>query len=153
MSRSNCVLIATSCFQAGEKGADFVKIWLESYENYNEQNWAGNSVFMAHKLSQIFPHLIHVEPTSFNHPTFQNLGDLYRRNYDLSNNYAIHLYFKLKHYIPESMEELDRYNCTVGAAMRGVLYGTERLRTDTNVTVGRMLKGTKWVQEKLKTIS
>ena len=148
MSFSN--IVYDVMFQAGEKGSAFVKIWLESYKNYNEKNWSGNSVAMAHRLGQIFPHLIHVEPTSFNHPTWKMYGDLYRRNYNLSNNYAIHLYFKQMHYIPESMGELDGYNCTVGAAMRRVLYSTGRLRTDINVTVGRMLKGAKWVREKLK---
>ena len=147
LSYSNFVY---AIFQAAEKGSIFVKIWLESYKNYNEKNWSENSVAMAHRLEQIFPHLVHVEPTSFNHPTWKNFHELYRGNYDLSNNYAIHLYFKLMHYIPESLEELDGYNCTVGAAMRGVLYGTERLRTDINIKVGRMLKGAKWVQEKLK---
>ena len=104
---------------------------------------------MAHRLEQIFPHLVHVEATSFVHPTWENIGDLYWKNYNLSANYAIHLYFKKLHYIPNSLKQLDGYNCTVGTAMRRVLYGAEKLRTNVNVTVGYQLQGKTYVQDKL----
>ena len=106
---------------------------------------------MAHRLAEIFRHRIHVETTSFNHPTWEHVDDLYLRNYNLSANHAIHLYYKLLYYMPDSLEELDAYNCTVGSAMRRVLYGTEHLRTATNITAGYRFQGKLWVHEKLKT--
>ena len=144
------LLVVYRLFQAGEKSSLFIDYWLETYNLYDETKWGENSVVMAHRLAQIFPHLVHVEKTSFNHPTFQRIGELYLKNYNISANFAIHLYFKLMHYIPESLQELDGYNCTVGLAMRRVLYGTEHLRTQNNITVGKRLNGKAWVQEKLK---
>ena len=106
---------------------------------------------MAHSLSKTFPHLVHIEETSFNHPTWQHLDDLYRNNYNFSDNYSLHLYFKKVYYIPDNTEDLDGYNCTVGSAMRMVLYDNPSLRRETNITVGNKLKDKQWVQENLGT--
>ena len=105
---------------------------------------------MAHRLSQIYPHLIHIEESSFVHPTWQHVADLYNNNYNLSDNYSIHLYLKKLYYIPDIVEDLDGYNCTVGAAMRMVLYGSPKLRRNYNITVGYHLQGKTYIQEKLE---
>ena len=82
-------------------------------------------------MSEMFPHLVHIEETSFNHPVMTHVGQLYNRDgeYNFTNNYSIHLYKKQNHFIPTNVEELQGYNCTVGNVMRYVLYGSPALRS------------------------
>ena len=105
-----------------------MKIWLETYNTFHPDDWARNSVSMAHTLTSIVPHLIHIEKKSLVHPTWQNIEYLYKKNYNLSENYSIHLFLMSLYFIPDNMQELDGFNCTVVSAMRMILYGSPKLR-------------------------
>ena len=109
-----------------------MEIWIESYGTYHPKHWSQNSVLMANRLATIFPHLIHIEPESFNHPTWQHPDQFYRKHYDYTNNYSVHIYWKETNFIPSDEEELQGYDCTLGDVMRQVLYGSPKLRS--NVT-------------------
>lgn len=106
-------------------------MWLESYGTYYH-DWARNSVGNAHKLCELFPHLVHIEKESLNHPTFLQLDDLYQRHYNITQNYCLHIYGKTSHYVPGNPNDLDGYDCTVGDALRLVLYDKYDIRS--NVT-------------------
>ena len=137
-------------FQASEIGSKFIDIWLESYNTYLSNDWATNSCFNAHKLAALFPHLLHIQPSLFPKPSWSRISDLYLKNEKLSASYAVHLYIRELHYIPDSMQALDGYDCTVGAAMRRVLYDTENLRTNDvkSIAVGRRLPGAVHVRDR-----
>ena len=118
------------------RGGNFVKIWMETYNSYQSEKFTANSVMMAAKLAELFAHLVHIEPTSFNHPTWEHVDDLYKNNYDISENYSLHLYMWKLYYLPETEAELDSYDCTVGGAMRKVLYDSTKLRSMKNIQHG-----------------
>ena len=95
----------------------------------------------ANQLSLTFPHLVHIEATSFNHPTYEQLEELYIKNtYNISDNYSLHLYHKREYFIPDNFEQLDAYNCTLGRAMRIVMYESPELRSENNLTNGYKLE-------------
>jgi len=123
-----CLYIAY-CYQIGERNAAMVNIWLESYGTFYAERWGKNSVNAAHKLWQLFPHLVHIELESLNHPTWQHLDDLYRNHYNLTQNYCLHIYTRNRKHKPGNLQELDGYNCTLGDALRLVLYGKADLRS------------------------
>ena len=119
-----------STCQVAAPHSQFVDAWIESYMSYIPNNWSWNSVLMANKLSEIFPHLIHIEETSFNHPIWSHPRQLYIFHYNYTNNYSVHMFYKDKHYIPRNVDELAGYNCTLGDIMREVLYGNPKLRSN-----------------------
>jgi len=53
------------------------------------------------------------------------------------------------YYIPEGIKDLDGYNCTVGSAMRMVLYDSPNLRRTYNIFQGYHLKGGVWFPDRL----
>ena len=135
--------------QVGERGTPFVNIWLNSYNDYDPNDWARNSVQMAYHISERCPHLVHIEERSFHPPSGIDFYNLYYTNYNLSSFFTVHLYFKKVYYIPENQVDLDGYNCTAGEAMRTVLYDKPDLRRTYNNTMGYHLKGEKWIKERL----
>ena len=56
---------------------------------------------------------------------------------------------KTVYYIPEGIKDLDGYNCTVGSAMRMVLYDSPNLRRTYNIFQGYHLKGGVWFPDRL----
>ena len=103
---------------------------------------------MANKLAELFPHLVHIEEKAFTYPSYVKIADLFWNNYNLSANYCLHIFQKEVFYIPDNIEDLDGYNCTLGVAMRIVLYDSGQLRRKDNITVGYRLKGKNQIREK-----
>ena len=122
----------------GTSNAKFLEIWMDSYRNFRNSCWGCNSVLMASKLAELFPHHIHVELKSFTHPTYSAFNAMYgTKVYNFTNNYSIHIYNHYKqHVIPSNEEELRGYNCTLGNVMRYVLYGCPDLLETENVWNG-----------------
>lgn len=76
----------------GRQGAPFAQIWLETYRSPSLRlDYGYESVRTAHNLSQLFPHLVHVEERSLAQPNYLNVEAFYRDPYDWSDNYAIHV--------------------------------------------------------------
>ena len=107
-----------------------MKIWIESYGTYHPKDWSGNSVLMADRLANIFPHLIHIERESFVHPTWEHPEEFYKQHYNYTNHYSVHMYWKDRHFIPHDEKELEGYDCTLGDVMRQTLYGSPKLRSN-----------------------
>lgn len=106
----------------GKKNATFLNIWYQMYSSFKDSQWGQHSVRLPYRLSQSNPNLIHVENGTFYTPTFQNLPLLFEQNFDWSNSYAIHLYFRFykKDHDPEDIKTL---NNTIGSVFRHVFYG------------------------------
>ena len=88
------------------------------------------SVRMAHRLSELFPHLVHVEESSLAQPNFLHPELFYRDQYDWSENYAIHVMRERASRIPKNPITLAGYDCLVGEVMRFVYYGDSKLRSN-----------------------
>ena len=59
------------------KGALFLRLWLESYRNYNRDIWGGNSVLFSNLLQQLYPHLVHVELDRLLGPSYLQVKYMY----------------------------------------------------------------------------
>jgi len=46
-----------------QKGSEFAKIWLDAMEKEFDGSWSKHSTLLPHKLSKMYPDLIHVEPS------------------------------------------------------------------------------------------
>lgn len=102
----------------------FICVWYHSYREYNKPRkdwWNYFSVKRAYTLSKLFPGHVHVESRSLMHPSFvkEELPLMFNKYYDLSNNYAIHVW-KRKARVPSSPEEMGKVNSTLTAVMRRV---------------------------------
>ena len=96
---------------------------------------------MAHKLAGRYPQHIHVLEKPL---MFHEEADLYVNTYNYSRSYSMHIYNQAtKHYIPYNEDELARYNCTLGKAMRQILYGSPELLNKTNTRNGQLRPGEK----------
>lgn len=49
-----------------EKGSEFAKVWLSKYVTFDDDDWAGHSIELPHKLSKEYPDLIRI----MNHKAF-----------------------------------------------------------------------------------
>lgn len=119
---------------------EFSRLWLESYGTYYFENWLKNSIYIPRTLSNIFPHRVHLDKKLL---FYLSKEQLYQQSLNVTGYYAIHLHLKLIYYIPNSLEDLDGYNCTVGNVMRTVLYNNSDLRSN-KVTKGYKRKGIRW---------
>lgn len=89
-----------------EKGSEFLQHWLLSYKSHRskgrDQYWAEHAVHMPYKLSQQYPHLLHIEPySSFHYPLYH--GDdpvsstdgikvLFEQDKDFKDAYCHHIW-------------------------------------------------------------
>ena len=102
---------------------------------------------MAHRLANIYPHLIHVEKTAFTNPYYKMNSQMYGpKYYNYSNNYSVHVYCEKFFFIPSNEDELRGYNCTLGNIMRHVLYGSPQLLDFEHVRNGyqKNIKVSQW---------
>ena len=110
------------------KGAPFLRIWHETYRDYRPKKWAYNSVSVPSLLSDLLPHLIHIELKSLVRPNYLETKLLYDSVYDWSRNYCVHLYKGRGVSRPSRPEDIDRKNSTVGQIMRLLYYGDVKFR-------------------------
>ncbi len=109
----------------------FLHYWRQAFiEDYRPEKWAYNSGRVPTHLWQKYPDLVHVEKTSFFHPTWFELDQIFlQKKFDWQKkNYLIHLWNHVsarKHYIAEpAFEKIRTRNSTFGEIARYVLYGS-----------------------------
>ena len=116
----------------GRQGAPFAQIWLETYRSPSLRlDYGYESVRTAHNLSQLFPHLVHVEERSLAQPNYLNVEAFYRDPYDWSDNYAVHVMGETVARIPTDAESLKGYDCMLGEVMRLAYFGDPKLLSST----------------------
>ena len=112
-----------------EKGSEFLQHWLLSYKSHRskgrDQYWAEHAVHMPYKLSQQYPHLLHIEPySSFHYPLYH--GDdpvsstdgikvLFEQDKDFKDAYCHHVWESItwEPYLKElTIEEINKNNTT-----------------------------------------
>ena len=78
-----------------EKGSEFIKHWITSYETFNKDYWNQHSVRIPSKIASQHPDTIHIEPhTSFHYPTWEqdNLPLLFEENKLFPKAYCHHVW-------------------------------------------------------------
>ncbi|XP_062572887.1 uncharacterized protein LOC134234859 isoform X1 [Saccostrea cucullata] len=112
-----------------EPNATFLSYWLDGYKTYNKAQWAYHSTILPHKLSLKHPDLLHIENKTFVRPNYTQLKLLFRKNFNWSKNYGIHLYIRFYKRMHTSMD-VRRLNTTMGSVARYILYDTKELCFD-----------------------
>ena len=119
LGRETKTLLANGVMLA-RRGAPFLRVWLETYRNYQPNEWTANSNEMAHKIAAILPNLIHIEKDTLVFPNPAHVDLLYRKHYDWRTNYCIHLYMHENYKFPVGPDELTKFNGASGEIMRHI---------------------------------
>lgn len=109
--------------------ATFISHWLAGYRTYTKAQWAQHSTILPYKLSLKYPNLLHVENKTFVRPNYTQLKLLFRKNFNWSKNYAIHLYIRFYKRMHTFMD-VRRLNTTMGSVARYILYDNKELCLD-----------------------
>lgn len=123
------------------KGAPFIRLMLEQYRSYEgfEEEWALKSVENLHRLVAMYPHLVHLEETSLNRPSWFEKTSLYHHQYDWSRNFAVHLFVRSWPEVmrPSTLEELMLLDSTMGEMTRAIVYGSDRSNRSVSIGTSR----------------
>ena len=112
---NNGVIIST-------KDSKFLQIWYDSYRDFTKREWDYHDSVVPYNLQFEYPELIHVEEKTINYPSGERLELIYEDIYDWSNNYAIHLWYRL-HEFDHGPTDIKRMNTTFGQIARFIYYG------------------------------
>ena len=113
------------------KGSPFLYEWYTGYRKFDWHQWASLSVHLPIRLSRALPeYCLELEPHAFYFPSFDESGkkEMYEGNsYDLSRNYAVHLWSGGKKFrAPQkTFADLCALNNTWGRIARTVLLAGE----------------------------
>lgn len=111
-----------------EKNATFLRLWQKSYYNDYQTSWTYNALQVPFHLSKKYPDLIHVAGYSFLRPNYHELHQLFRENYDWSENYGMHLF--IRHYKEKfDLTVVKTLNTTMGSIGRHIFFGNKSLCT------------------------
>lgn len=110
--------------------ATFISHWLDGYRTYTKAQWAYHSTILPCKLSKQYPDLLHVENKTFVRPNYTQLPLLFKKNFNWSQNYGIHLYIRFYKSM-HTFNDIRRLNTTMGSVARYILYDTKELCFDT----------------------
>lgn len=117
----------------GRPGAEFLNLWYESYQTFNDNQWGFHSTIMPYQLHKQHPeidlHIIH----SFFRPYFALIEkEFYQEFYNWTSLHAIHLYVRL---FPKYFQgNIEQQNSSLGQVTRYVMFG-DRNRCFGNVNV------------------
>lgn len=108
---------------------EFMILWHREFTTYKDNVWGHHAVVVPGKLETKYPNLIHTEPRSLHHPSWEERDFLYkeRQLYDWrSNNYACHLWIRF-HTKKHNATDIKTWNTTVGELFRYVYYDDWRI--------------------------
>ena len=124
-----------SQFVMAKRGSPFLHLWLNSYETNYRKDWTYNALEVPFQIARQLPDLIHIEGNRFTRPNGWQYYLIFDRNYNWSDNYAMHLYsrhFKEKYKNTNDWYRFNEYgiglmNITLGSVARHILYGNKEL--------------------------
>ena len=85
----NCILLA-------EPQATFLKLWGETYKTIRGDRWRRNSMQNPKLISQLYPHLIHIENDTLAYPSWPHVAKLYIESFNWRKVYSLHVQGKGK---------------------------------------------------------
>ena len=99
--------------------AEFLQKWYDSYVTFDFRNWGDHSSAVSGRLARAYPSLIHVEYYTIHNPNYHHKDLIYGegRYFNLTENYAIHLYYR-KHKVNYNSKTLKTLNNTLGRIFR-----------------------------------
>ncbi|PVD32955.1 hypothetical protein C0Q70_08402 [Pomacea canaliculata] len=107
-----------------EKNSTFLQLWLATYVDFDDSQWAQHSTRVPYLLYLQKPDLVHVVD-SFFRPNYVDIGKFYRSGeiHQWDDLLALHLYvrFHLK-FFAEGQSAIQT-NCTMGEILRYSLHG------------------------------
>jgi len=110
--------------------AKFLQLWYQEYAYFLDRSWDYHSVKLPGLLARRWPHLLHVERTTFHRPNFNERNWIYKTgqlyNWRSHKNYALHLWYRFygRDHTPQDIRTL---NSTLGAIFRLIWYNSDRL--------------------------
>jgi hypothetical protein len=121
-----------NAFIAAPPNSEFIKIWLDGYRNFHNQQWNHFSVKLPNRLGNAYPHLIAIEPPStffVPGPSSDSLEDLFLRVRSFPEAHIYHLWASLskKHIGKIDRDSIFELDTTYNLAAREVV-GKDRDR-------------------------
>ncbi len=112
----------------------FLKIYYDSYKNFDDGQWNLNSCVEPYRLASEHPDLIHIETSSLSRPQWTDWWDMRRawRNgalVDWDHSYAIHWIYSY-HGDEYNPEQIKTMNTTFGEVARHIYYGKKDIIWD-----------------------
>jgi len=110
----------------------FLKKWFQEYKYFNDDIWSHHSCFVPWGLAKLFPDTVSVQRENLLRPNWEELYLTFKKKYDWSNNYAIHLYARYLTQVDKfdgdrTIEEFLHLDTTYGEIARYTLFGDKRL--------------------------
>lgn len=104
----------------------FLKLWKESYKDFNDSVWNYHSVRKPMQIAKKYPSTVHIEWFGFHRPNWYERTWLYTKGklWNWKENYAVHLWYRTHgvEYDPVNIRCLDT---TTGEILRYIYYGIE----------------------------
>ena len=119
-----------SQFIMARKGEPFLDLWLGTYKINYRDHWSYNALTVPYSISRQLPDLIHVEGTRFTRPNGRHFDLLFDKNFDWSDNYAMHLFarwFGKQYGYRFDETTIGMLNITLGSVARYILFGNKEL--------------------------
>lgn len=121
-------------FYLGQAGAEFLRLWYDSYHTFNDTEWGEHSCIVPFKLHKKHPDVaLHVVDSFFRpngmHVTFQ----FFSAYYNWTEMYGVHLYQRV--YTEYFVGWLENKKSSLGEITRHVLFGSSKACTGTNFPV------------------
>ena len=124
-----------SQFIMAQKGTPFLKLWHHTYEINYRKDWGYNALKVPFNIAQQLPDTIHVEGNKFTRPNGYQIDLIYDKNFNWSDNYAMHLYSRwyrmpisgLANKLKFDEKHIGLLNTTLGSVARHILFGNKEL--------------------------
>ena len=95
----------------------------DTYKNFTKREWDFHDSIIPYYLQYHYPDLIHIEEKTINYPSGERLDLIYDQVYDWSDNYCIHLWYRL-HSFDHTPNDIKKMNTTFGQLARLIYYGS-----------------------------
>lgn len=106
--------------------ATFLNVWKLTYESFSSSEWDYHSCVIPYLLRNRYSNILHIEHKTLVYPSGPDRNLIYDAIYDWSNNYSIHLWYRL-YQIEHNPESVKMMNTTYGQIARFVLYNSSDL--------------------------
>ncbi|CAH1796200.1 unnamed protein product [Owenia fusiformis] len=108
--------------------SEFIKQWYESYQSFDNTNWAYHSTMVPMRLSKLHPELIHVVGYLMHWPSISQLYLIYRADITgWKRNYCVHLWYR-EYDIEHDPLTIRNLKTTFGQLARNVYYGSPDIK-------------------------
>ncbi len=120
------------------KSSPFLQMWLKAFAfNYRPYQWGYNSGKVPSKLATQYPSLVHIVPTEFHRPNYNEIDVFFRpiqpNMFNWHDNYVLHLWHTVwsRHLITQSIKldpiSIKSMDNIISEISRTIYYGSGTL--------------------------